>query len=455
MINSKIFKEYDIRGIYPTEINRETARKIGKALVTHFHPSMVAIGYDSRISRDDLLTGLADGIMDSGADVVDLGMITSDMAWFASGKYKFSLTVMITASHNPPEWNGFKICLSGALPVSLHTGLDKIRDIALSNSETKSLQKIDKGGYVKQDVMSEWIKHTLTFINTKNIKPLKVVVDASNGSGGKQTEACLKDLPIDLVKLYFDPDGKFPNHLSETTKEENLQDVKQKVIEEKADVGFMFDGDADRIAVLDENGKTISGTVITALISKNLLINNPGATILYNSTIGRIVPETIQSLGGNAIRVKTGNMLIKQGMRDNDAIFAGETSYHFFFKDNYFSDTGLITLLVLLEIISNSDKKVSELVREFDIYAQSGDVNFIVDDKEEILQSVRMGFTDAISKDELDGVSVWYKDWWFNIRPSNTENLVRLNIEADNKKILESKVNELTKLIEELGGEKV
>lgn len=452
-IDPSIFKEYDIRGIYPNQINEEVAFKLGQGIVKFFKVKKVAVGRDMRISSPQLFKALTDGARSLGADVVDLGLISTDMHWFASGRYKFPVNVIISASHNPPEYNGLKMAKAGAIAVSGESGTYELRDMIRDpNWQPKSAQV--PGKLKTKDIMDVWIKHALSFVDLGSLKPLKVVIDAGNGMAGKVIPEAARRLPIKALPLYFELDGSFPNHVPDPLKEENLADLRKVIGQENADLGIAFDGDADRIVVLDEKGQTISGTILTAMIAKMLLQKNPGATILYNVIVGRVVREVIEANGGKPLRFRVGHSPIKQKMRAADVLFGGEHSYHFFFRDNYYADSGLIAALILLQLISKDGRQVSQIVKEFDKYPQSGEINFEVPEREAIIRAVKENFEDAEDKDEVDGITVWYKDWWFNVRSSNTEPLVRLNIEADTRELLEEKENELIRYIQNLGGKK-
>lgn len=452
-VDPTIFKDYDIRGTFPEQINKEVAYKLGQAFVAFFNSRTVAIGRDMRISSPEIFEGLANGIRSLGSDVVDLGLISTDMAWFASGKHRFPLTIMITASHNPPEWNGLKLATTGAVAVSGESGLYKIRDM-LINLNWKPATMVSDGQITTKDIIDDWIDHLLSFIDTASIKPLKIVVDAGNGMAGNVFAEIGKKLPVNIIPLFFEPDGNFPNHVPDPLKDENLQSLVEKVKEASANFGVAFDGDGDRMVMVDEIGKRLTGTVMTAMISNTLLEKKPGSTILYNAIIGRVVPEIIAKRGGKGVRVRVGHSPIKQAMRKVNAIFGGEHSYHFFFRDNYYADSAPVAFLILLELISKDGKGVSQIVAEFDKYPQSGEINFEIEDRNSVLEKVRQDFRDSESKDELDGMSVWYKDWWFNVRPSNTEPVIRLNVEADNKPLLEEKTQYLIRFLEGLGAKK-
>lgn len=453
VIDPSIFKDYDIRGIYPKQINKDVAYRLGQGLVEFFKTSKVAVGRDMRLSSPQLFKALTSGVTSRGADVVDLGLISTDMHWFASGKFNFPLNVMISASHNPPEYNGFKFATAGAQAVSGESGIFALRDLLVDQSwQPKPSTK--PGRKETQDIMRDWINHALSFVDLGKLKPLRVVVDAGNGMAGKIIPKVQDRLPLKITPLFFELDGSFPNHLANPLEEENLATLKETIKREKADLGMAFDGDADRVVVVDEKGRTLSGTILTAMIAKNLLQKSAGATILYNAIVGRVVPETIEKYGGKPLRYRVGHSPIKQKMREANVLFGGEHSYHFFFRDNYYADSGLIAALILLELISLDGRPLSEIVREFDKYPGSGEINFKASNAKRIIEGIKKDFPDA-KKDELDGITVRYKDWWFNVRASHTEPLVRLNIEADTKDLLAEKTEEVTRFIENLGGKRV
>ena len=449
-IDKSIFKSYDIRGVFPDQLNYDIALAIGRAfadLITEEGP--IAIGRDMRTSSPELSKAAIEGITIQGKDVVDLGLITTDMIYFAAGNYSFAGGVMITGSHIPPQYNGLKLCKKDAVPVSVEGDMHKMRDNILKDNFKKAEKK---GSVIKKDILSDWLDHALSFIDVKKIKPLKVVVDVGNGMAGILFEGLKEKLPLEIVPLYFELDGSFPNHLPAPLVPENLEDAQKKVLEEKADLGLVFDGDGDRVVLIDEKGEALRGTILTAMIAESFLKKNKGATILYNAICGWIVPEVIKKGGGKGIRVTVGHGLIKGNMRKYNALFAGEHSGHYFFRDNWYADSGLITALIALEIICSSDKTLSKIVEEFDKYDASGEINFKVDNKQKAMAEIENTYKDkAESIDKLDGVSIWFKDWWFNLRPSNTEPFLRLNIEAKGKDLLESSQKELIDLIQRYG----
>lgn len=450
MIEPVIFKDYDIRGTYPEQINYEIAKLIGKALTVFLKSKVVAVGRDMRLSGEEIFKGFTDGVMEQGVDIIDLGLISTDMLYFATGKYKFD-GAMITASHNPSQWNGFKFGKSGAIAISGATGINDIKDLAIKGEFPVSEIK---GTMTQKDIMSDWVNHALSFIDYQNLSPLKIVVDAGNGMAGKIMPEVDKKLPGEFIGLYYNLDGSFPNHVPSPIEPKNMVDLQKKVLAEKADVGMAFDGDADRVFLVDGEGEIVSGTVMTALVAKMLLEKNKDEIVLYNAICGRIVPQTIEKYGGKGVRVRVGHTYIKQHMRDYNAVFCGEHSGHYFFRENFFADSGLIAALIVLELISKEKKKLSDLRKDFDIYPQSGEINFIVSDIPVLLKSIKNNHKDAQNIDELDGLSFWYQDFWFNMRSSKTEPLLRLNIEADNKELLKKVTMTLIAEIESSGGKR-
>lgn len=448
-INQSIFHDYDIRGIYPTEINEDTFFILGRAITTYLKAPEIAVGYDARLSSPPLFKALTDGIRAQGVNVVDLGQISTEIHYFASGFYKFPANIIISASHNPAEYNGMKIVASGVVPLHGEYGLPEIKKLTL----TQDFPTISNKGLIrKMDIVDEWIKHAVSFINPVKLRPLKVIIDAGNGMGGISWQKLIGKLPIEIIPMYFEPDGHFPHHLPDPLKIENIRDLREKIISEKADVGFAMDGDADRFFVLDDEGKFVSGTVTTAILASWLIIKYGPSHILYNVVCGRIVPETVKKLSGTPVRVRVGHSFIKQYMKKYDALFAGEHSGHFYFRDNFFADSAFIAGLVFLEYLSGQNRPLSYLVSDFDKYPQSGEINFKIKNAAEMLEGVKNKFTDAQNLDEIDGLSLFYPTWWFNLRPSKTEPLLRLNLEADTREILNDKIEMMEKLLGSLGG---
>lgn len=448
-IDPSLFRDYDIRGIYPTQLNKEVAYVLGKAVATYLQVDRIAVGYDMRLSSPELFEGFTDGLLEQGVMVINLGQISTEIHNFASGKFQFPASVVITASHNPGNYNGFKMATAGVVPLHGRRGLPEIRKLTIKQSFPES--KV-RGSISQINVLDEWIEHAISFIDVTAVKPLKVVVDAGNGMGGISWERVKKKLPVQIIPLYFEPDGNFPHHLADPLKRENQLDLAKIIIEQKADMGIALDGDADRMFLLDEQGNSVSGTITTALLSTALLQKSGPSAVLYNAVCGRIVPETIKKLGGTPIRVRVGHSFIKEQMRLNNGLFAGEHSGHFYFRDNFYADSSLIAGLVLIEYISTMGKSVSEIVSTYNLYANSGELNFKTLQSDYIINEMKMTYSaKAQTVDLLDGLSVWFADWWFNLRASKTESFVRLNLEAENQKLLDKRLEEVTQKLQTLG----
>ncbi|MCX6829842.1 MAG: phosphomannomutase/phosphoglucomutase [candidate division Zixibacteria bacterium] len=441
--DSSIFKAYDIRGVVPEQMNGEIAYRIGNALASYLKPTSIAVGRDMRLSSEELSDALVRGIVDSGVDVVDVGLVSTDALYFAVGKFGYDGGVMITASHNPKQYNGFKICRREALPLSGQEGLDKIQ-LALEND--MPFKAPQRGNIARKDILNDYTEHCLSFIDISVIKPFHIVADAGNGMAGLTLPLVFEKLPAKLSPLYFELDGSFPHHPASPIELENLVDLQKKLAAEKADFGVAFDGDADRMFLIDRFGKQLGGDMVTALVADNLLDKNPGETILYNLICSRAVPELIARKGGKAIKTRVGHALIKPLMKKYNAIFGGEHSGHFYFRNNWFADSGLIAFLVCLELLSRSAKPLDEKIKEIDPYFRSGEINSRVESARDKIEQVAAHFIDG-EQDRLDGLTVSYKDFWFNLRPSNTEPLIRLNVEADSRKLLDKKVAEILKII--------
>lgn len=443
-VDPGIFKSYDIRGVYPSELSEHAAELIGRAFVEFLGCASVAVGRDMRASSESLFEAFARGVTAAGADIVDLGLTSTDELYFAVGKYGYPAGAMITASHNPKEYNGFKLCRENAIALSAETGVYAIRNLAVAGRFTDAARA---GRVTSRDVLPNFTDHCLSFIDPEAIKPLKIVIDCGNGMGGLIVPAIFKHLPVQVIPLYFELDGTFPNHPASPIEPENMQDLQRAVREHGADLGAAFDGDADRVFITDEQGELVGGDMVTALVAAMLLRKHSGSAILYNLICSRSVPEIINARGGRPIRTRVGHSIIKAVMREKDAIFGGEHSGHFYFRDHYFADSGLIALLVVLELRSQEGKTISELLRPIDTRARSGEINSRVDDIPAKLALLEAHYNDADEVDHLDGVTIQYRDWWCNVRPSNTEPLLRLNVEADTPELLARKTAELLALI--------
>ena len=441
-VNSSIFKSYDIRGIYPQEINKKTAFKIGRAFIDYIKGRTVVVGRDMRISSPELFEGLAEGIRESGADLYNLGEVPTEVLYFVMGRNDYEGGIMITASHNPKEYNGFKMMKRSPEGFSMVRGKNLLEII-----KKDSFVSSEKRGELKKlNVISEYLEYLFSKISLKGIKPLRVVFDAGNGMAGKILPLIQSKLPIRPINLNFELDGNFPAHPSNPLAEGSLQQISQKIKEEKADLGFIFDGDADRIFLIDEQGKMVPADITLLFLAKYILKENPGTAIAYNTICSKAVPEFVKKWGGKPLRTKVGFVNIREELLKNEGLLGGEASGHYCFKENFYGDSSFLTLLILLNIFSNSNRKVSEMTKEFLLYAKSPEINFEVDDKEKILEKIKEEYSDG-KQDYLDGITVEYSDWWFNLRPSQTEPLLRLTIEANTEELLEKKKRELIEFI--------
>jgi len=430
-----LFKAYDIRGVVPDELNPDIAYRIGRALVTYLGVDNVCVGRDMRISGQVLATALIDGIRDQGADVTDIGLISTDGLYFAVGKFGFSAGVMVTASHNPAEYNGFKLCKSEARPLSLDEGIGEIRDLVLANEFSDPERR---GDLIERDVTDEFVGHALSMIDVESVTPMRIAVDAGNGMAGKVLPRVFERLPGELIPLFFELDGTFPNHEANPIEPENTRDLRAAVVAHNLDMGVAFDGDADRMFLIDDNGEFVGGDMVTAMVAQSLLRKNPGSAVVYNLICSRTVPELIEREGGRPIRSRVGHSFIKAHMRREDAIFGGEHSGHFYFRDNWYADSGLIAFLTVLELLSADGRSVSEYLKPIDTRFRSGEINSEVADVDGTLAKVSEAFADG-ELDELDGLTISYPTWWFNLRASNTQPLLRLNVEADTEAQLEDR----------------
>jgi len=439
-----IFKSYDVRGIYPDEFNDDIAYGIGRAFVEQLGLGSIVVGRDMRPSGENLFDAFARGANDAGADVTDVGLVSTDALYFAVGKYGFAGGVMITASHNPANYNGMKFTRDRAQAISLETGLAQIRDQVASGTYGPPAER--RGTISHKEILDEFASHCLSFIDPSTIKPFKIAIDAGNGMAGLTVPHVFKHLPCQVIPLFFELDGTFPNHPASPIEPENMVDLQKAVIENRCDLGAAFDGDADRMFVVDEKGGLIGGDMVTALVGINTLKRDPGAKILYNLISSRSVPEAIERAGGVPRRSPVGHSLIKKIMRDEDIVFGGEHSGHFYFRGNWFADSGMIALLQCLEVFSEAHAPVSAVVAPIDARFRSGEVNSRVRDIPAKLVEIQEHYKDA-KIDHLDGLTISYPDWWMNVRPSNTEPLLRLNVEGDSKESMERHRDEALALI--------
>jgi len=442
---SEIFKAYDVRGIYAKTLSEDVAFQIGKAFVTFLKAKQVIVGRDMRLSSPALSKAFMRGVIESGADTIDIGEVSTDALYFASGFLK-TAAVMFTASHNPREYNGIKFCKKGALPINYDNGLRTIKKIIEKNQYKKIALK--KGKIIEKNIDKEYRNHVQRFLKGTSLNKLKIAVDAGNGMAGKMIPLVYNSLDVDIVPLYFTLDGSFPNHPADPSKYENLVALQKTVIAKKCGFGMAFDGDADRVFFVDEKGKVCNSSLIASLIIKKLLSEKKGP-VIHNVVCSKIVPETISKFGGTIIKERVGHSFIKETMRKNKALFGCEHSAHYYFKDNFNADSGIIASIIVASLVSESGKKLSELLDEFRKYHTIEETNSPVDDKEAKMQEIKNYYKKFNPKkiEELDGITIEFKDWWFNVRPSNTEPLLRLNLEAISETLMLKKKEEVLKLI--------
>jgi phosphomannomutase len=438
----RIFKAYDIRGVVPDELDADLARRIGAAFASWSGAASIALGRDCRLSSPELAAAIADGITGRGADVIDLGLASTDLLYFASGSLDVP-GVMLTASHNPKEYNGIKLCLAGARPVGQDTGLRQVRELA---ERTEMPPSAARGSVMARDVMDAYVDHVVSFVDVDAMRPLSIVADTANGMGGLVVPAVMQRLPVTLVHLFPELDGTFPNHPADPIDPENQRDLKAAVLEHGADVGLAFDGDADRVFLVDERAHDVSGSLLTALVAIAMLEREPGAKIVHNLICSWCVPEVIREHGGEPIRTRVGHSFIKQVMAETGAVFGGEHSGHYYFRENYRADSGLIAAVVALGVLSAADVPLSDVLAPLDRYSDSGEINSRVADPSARIDAVASAFSDG-EQDRLDGLTVEFDDWWCNVRASNTEPLVRLNVEARTPELLEAKTADVLALI--------
>jgi phosphomannomutase len=432
---SAIIKAYDVRGVVGDQLDVPTVRAIGAAtarllLADGDVPDRVVIGYDMRDSSPDLSAAFAEGITGQGIDVENIGLASTDLLYFASGRLN-APGAMFTASHNPAKYNGIKLCRAGARPIGQDTGLAEIRRMA-----EEGVPEGPGGGTISgSDRLTEYAEYLRELVDVTGIRPLRVVVDAGNGMGGYTVPAVLGagGLPIEIVPMYFELDGSFPNHEANPLDPANLVDLQKRVVEEGADIGLAFDGDADRCFVVDERGDAVSPSAITALVAVRELAKSPGAAIIHNVITSRAVPEIVVEHGGKPVRTRVGHSFIKQTMAEADAVFGGEHSAHYYFRDFWRADSGMLAALHVLAALGEQDDRLSALMAEYNRYAASGEINSTVRDQADRIEAVKQvyGAREGVEFDELDGLTVSLPDGsWFNLRPSNTEPLLRLNVEA-------------------------
>ena len=433
--DTSIFKSYDVRGIVGTQLTPDVAYLIGRAFVQALSRTNICIGRDMRPSGEELLQALTRGATDGGADVTHIGMISTDALYFAVGHYGFDGGVMITASHNPAQYNGLKFCREEAQAISLDTGLGEVRDLALAGDFKEPGRKGKVGA---REILDDFGKHCVSFIrDVAKIKPYKIAIDAGNGMAGLTVPYVFKYLPqVEVVPLYFELDGTFPNHPASPIEDENKLALRNAVLEQHCDLGAAFDGDADRMFIVDEQGGFPDGSIVTAAVGVATLKKYPGSKILYNLICSRSVPEAVAAHGGIPRRSPVGHSLIKPIMREEEIPFGGEHSGHFYFRENWFADSGMIALLQCLDLFSEIDGPITQAIAPYNTRFRSGEINSPVADADHKMREIEEAFKDA-KLDHLDGVTVEYPDWWLNVRKSNTEPLLRLNVEGDTRALME------------------
>jgi len=439
----EIFKAYDIRGIYPRELDETMARKIGAAMTQFLQAKKVVVGRDMRTSSPALAKALAAGITGAGADVTDVGLVPTETLYFATAHYKMDGGVMTTASHNPPEWNGFKLCREDAIPLSGDSGIGNIQTIVQNDLMFAAPVA---GKIEERNVMPEYRDHVLKF--AKSLRRMRVVMDAGNGMMGKAVPLVFESLPCEVVPLYFELDGTFPHHEPNPLKEENLKDLCKEVLRTGADLGVAFDGDGDRCRFVDEKGEPIASDLITAVIAREMLREDPRSVVVYDLRSSRVVAEEIRRAGGIPCQERVGHAFMKATLRKRNGVFGGELAGHYYYRENFFADSAMITVLKMLSILSAEGKTLSELLLPLKRYYSTGEMNFKVADKDAKIRQLAQRFSKG-KIHYLDGITVEFENWWFNVRKSNTEPLLRLNLEASTPDLLEKAKAAVIEVIEQ------
>lgn len=442
-----IVKAYDVRGTTPDQMNEDVARALGVAFARFTGAPSIVVARDMRLTGESLVAAFADGAVSQGASIVDLGLASTDMVYFAAGTLDMP-GAMFTASHNPAQYNGIKFCLSGARPVGIDTGLGEIRDTAKKVlAGAGPAPAAARGTVTRRDMLEQFADHVVSFVDVGALSPMRVVADTANGMGGLIVPVVFSRLPmVELEVMYPELDGSFPNHPADPIQPANQRDLQARVVGGGFDVGLAFDGDADRVFVVDEKGRGLSGSVTTAILAAAVLRTHPGATILHNLICSRSVPEIIRENGGTPVRTKVGHSNIKQVMAETGAVFGGEHSAHYYFLDNFRADSGIIASMLVLAEMSRAAVPLSQLRVPFERYEASGEINTEVADVDRVIDAVAARFAGR-PQDRMDGLTVDCGDWWFNLRPSNTEPLLRLNLEAPNRGECDDRVAELLTLI--------
>ena len=446
MDTTEVFKAYDIRGTYPDQIDERLARAVGSAFAAFTNSPSIVIARDMRPSGVALSAAFAQGARAVGVRVIDLGLASTDFLYFASGHLDLP-GAMFTASHNPAQYNGIKLTLAGAKPIGVESGLAEIE--ASTNAFYTNPASAELAPMERLDLMDEWVAHVHSFVDVSSLRHINIVADTANGMGGFVAPRVFKGLPFDVEIIFEELDGTFPNHPADPLNPDNLVDLQRRVLETGADVGLAFDGDADRVFLVDELARPISGSTTTAMVAAVMLGRSPCSTILYNLICSKTVPEVIAERGGVGVRTRVGHSYIKQVMAETGALFGGEHSGHYYFRDNFRADSGIITAMVVLELMSTSNAPLSEIVRPFNRYSDSGEINTKDVSPAHSVERIAKRLGDAgVALDRLDGLTADYGSWWFNLRPSNTEPLLRLNVEAANDEECGARVREVVAMIE-------
>jgi len=444
---SRIVKAYDVRGVVPEEFDVATARALGSAFARYVGSDAIVVGRDMRPSGPEFVDAFAEGAQDAGVNVIDLGLVSTDLLYFASGRLDLPGAVF-TASHNPAQYNGIKFCQAGARPVGIDSGLADIRDAAQAMLDGDVPDAAaERGQREQRDMLDAFVDHVMSFVDVSALKPMRVVADTANGMGGLVVPALFERLPmIELEVMYGELDGTFPNHPADPLQPANQRDLQARVVSGGFDIGLAFDGDADRVFIVDEKGVGLSGSVTTAILAVAMLRDHPGSTILHNLICSKAVPETISAHGGNPVRTRVGHSYIKTEMASRNAVFGGEHSAHYYFADNFRADSGLIASLIMISELARSGLILSEMRTPYEPYVASGEINTVVDDPSAVIDWVRDAYSHC-DLDELDGLTVDAGEWWFNLRPSNTEPLLRLNLEAADVASCDTHVAEVLDII--------
>jgi phosphomannomutase len=439
-----IYKAYDIRGIYPTEMDEDTAERIGHALAAYLRTKTIVVGRDARESSPSMSRALVRGIADAGTNVVDIGQCTTPMIYFAVGTGKYGGGAMVTASHNPPNYTGIKLCREDAIPLSEVAGIKDLERAVAAMKETPPPAR-DRGLVAASDVVDGYAQHVRKFLAAPP-RRLKVVVDTANGMVGKFFDRVFAPLPLDITRLYFEPDGRFPNHEPNPLKDENIRDLVAKVRETKADFGAAFDGDGDRCMFVDEKGDRIPSDFVTALVARRMLAKEKGAAIVYDLRSSWVVREEVERAGGRPVRDRVGHAFLKATLRKLNAPFGGELSGHYYFRDHWFADSGMIAFVQMLNVLMSDSRPASALVAPLRRYFATGEINFHVEDKDGAIEAISKRFADG-KQDRLDGITIELPEWWCNVRKSNTEPVLRLNLEAKSAETREKALKEIVAIV--------